>query len=47
MNRALKEATVKRFYYKTHDKLRLHLDQLVAAYNFVRRLKNTKRLYTL
>ncbi|MGH7172581.1 MAG: IS481 family transposase, partial [Gemmataceae bacterium] len=39
MNRTLKDATVKRFYYETHDQLRLHLDQFVAAYNFARRLK--------
>lgn len=44
MNRTLKEATVKRFYYETHDQLRLHLEQFVAAYNFARRLKTLKGL---
>ena len=44
MNRTLKDATVKRFYYETHDQLRLHLDQFVAAYNFARRLKTLKGL---
>ncbi len=39
MNRTLKDATVKRFYYETHSQLRLHLDQSVTAYNFARRLK--------
>jgi len=44
MNRTLKDATVKRFYYETHDQLRQHLDQFVAAYNFARRLKTLKGL---
>ena len=44
MNRTLKDATVKRFYYETHDQLRRHLDQFVAAYNFARRLKTLKGL---
>jgi transposase InsO family protein len=39
MNRSIKEATVKRFHYETHDHLRSHLDTFVAAYNFGRRLK--------
>ncbi len=39
MNRTLKEATVKRYYYETHDQLRSHLADFVAAYNFARRLK--------
>ena len=44
MNRTIKDATVKHFYYETHDHLRQHLDQLVAAYNFARRLKTLKGL---
>jgi transposase InsO family protein len=44
MNRTLKDATVKRFYYETHDQLRQHLDQFIAAYNFARRLKTLKGL---
>jgi transposase InsO family protein len=39
MNRTLKEATVKRYYYETHDQLRSHLADFVSAYNFARRLK--------
>jgi transposase InsO family protein len=39
MNRTIKEATVKRFYYQTHDQLREHLANFVAAYNFAKRLK--------
>ena len=44
MNRTIKEATVKRFYYETHDQLRSHLADFVAAYNFAKRLKTLKGL---
>ena len=44
MNRTLKEATVKRFHYDTHDQLRSHLGDFVSAYNFGRRLKILKGL---
>ena len=44
MNRTLKEATVKRYYYETHDQLRSHLADFVVAYNFARRLKTLKGL---
>ena len=44
MNRTIKEATVKRFYYETHDQLRSHLSDFVTAYNFARRLKTLKGL---
>jgi transposase InsO family protein len=44
MNRTIKEATVKRFHYESHDQLRLHLADFVAAYNFARRLKTLKGL---
>jgi transposase InsO family protein len=44
MNRTLKEATVKRYYYETHDQLRSHLADFVAAYNFARRLKTLNGL---
>lgn len=39
MNRTIKEATVKRFHYDSHDQLRTHLADFRAAYNFARRLK--------
>ncbi|SFP96858.1 integrase core domain-containing protein [Sphingomonas rubra] len=39
MNRTIKEATVKRFHYESHDQLRTHLADFMAAYNFARRLK--------
>jgi transposase InsO family protein len=44
MNRTLKEATVQRYYYETHDQLRSHLVDFVAAYNFGRRLKTLSGL---
>lgn len=44
MNRTLKEATVKRYHYDSHDQLRRHLADFVAAYNFARRLKTLRGL---
>jgi transposase InsO family protein len=44
MNRTLKEATVKRYYYETHDQLHSHLADFLSAYNFARRLKTLKGL---
>jgi len=44
MNRTIKEATVKRYHYETHDQLRQHLIDFVAAYNFARRLKTLRGL---
>jgi transposase InsO family protein len=44
MNRTIKEATVKRFHYDSHDQLRAHLNDFMAAYNFGRRLKTLKGL---
>ena len=39
MNRTIKEATVKRFQSDSHEQLRTHLADFMAAYNFARRLK--------
>ena len=39
MNSTIKQATVKRFHYDSHDQLRTHLADFLAAYNFARRLK--------
>jgi hypothetical protein len=39
MNRTIKDATVKRFHDDSHDRLRQHLADFVAAYAFARRLK--------
>ena len=44
MNRTIKDATVKRFHYETHNQLRSHLADVVNAYNFGRRLKTLKGL---
>jgi transposase InsO family protein len=39
MNRTLKEATVYRYYYDTHQHLREHRAACLLAYNFAKRLK--------
>ncbi len=44
MNRTLKEATVKRYYYQTHQLLKEHLQAFLNAYNFAKRLKSLKGL---
>lgn len=44
MNRTIKEATVKRFFYDTHEQLKAHLSDFIAAYNFARRLKTLQGL---
>ena len=44
MTHPLKEARVRRYYYDSHDQLRQHLADFVAAYNFARRLKTLKGL---
>ena len=44
LNRTLKEATVKRYHYDSHDQLRDHLAAFLDAYNFARRLKTLRGL---
>lgn len=44
MNRTIKDATVKRFYYDHHQQLENHLQDFVDAYNFGRRLKTLRGL---
>jgi transposase InsO family protein len=44
MNRTLKEATVKKYYYQTHHHLKEHLQAFLMAYNFAKRLKRLKGL---
>jgi hypothetical protein len=44
MNRTIKEATVKRFHYGSHEQLRGHLADFLDAYNFARRLKTLRGL---
>ena len=42
--RTLKDATVRRYYYETHDKMRQHLTAFVHAYTFARRLETLNSL---
>ncbi len=44
MNRTIKDATVKRYHYESHDQLKAHLDTFLLAYNFAKRLKTLKGL---
>ena len=44
MNRTIKDATVKRDFYETHDQLRTRLQNFVDADNFARRLKTLRGL---
>ncbi len=44
MNRTIKDATVKRYYYESHEQLKAHLQAFLMAYNFARRLKTLKGL---
>ena len=44
MNRTIKDATVRRFYYATHERLRTHLRIFLDAYNFAKRLKGLRGL---
>jgi len=40
----IKDATVRRFYYESHEQLRRHLADFISAYNYGRRLKTLKGL---
>ena len=44
MNRTIKDATVRRYHDDSHDQLRVHLADFVAAYNYARRLKTLRGL---
>jgi hypothetical protein len=44
MNRTIKEATVWRYYYQSHNHLKQHLHAFLMAYNFAKRLKTLKGL---
>jgi transposase-like protein len=44
MNRTLKEATVQRYHYSSHDQLKAHLATFLMAYNFAKRLKTHRGL---
>ncbi|CAA9505460.1 MAG: Mobile element protein [uncultured Sphingomonadaceae bacterium] len=44
MNRTIKDATVKRYHYRSHDELGAHLQLFIDAYNHARRLKTLRGL---
>ena len=44
MNGTIKDATVKRYHYDSHDQLRTHLGLFLDAYNHARRLKTLRGL---
>ena len=44
MSQTIKEATVRRFHYESHDQLRQHLADFVAAYNLAPWLKTLRGL---
>ena len=44
MKRTIKEATVKRDHYESHDQLRTHLQTFLKAYTFAKRRKTLKGL---
>jgi Integrase core domain len=44
MNRTLKDATVRRYHYDSHDQLRAHLQLFLDAYNYARGLKTLRGL---
>jgi len=44
MNRTLKDATVQRYYYDSHDELQGPLGDFLTAYNFARRLQTLRGL---
>ena len=44
MNRTIKDATVKRYYYQSHDHLKHHLHTFLMGCNFAKRLKTLKGL---
>ena len=44
MNRTIKDATVRRCHYVSHDQIRRRLDDFLSAYGFGRRLKTLKGL---
>ena len=44
MHRTIKDSTVKCFHYDSHEQLRTHLADFIAAYNLGRRLKTLNGL---
>ena len=46
MNRTIKDATVRRYHYESHEHLRRHPKAFLDAYNFAKRLKTLKGITT-
>lgn len=44
MNRTIKDATVKRYHYDSHDQLRTHLADFINVNNYGRQIKTLKSL---
>lgn len=44
MNRTIEDATVRRYHYQSHDRLREHLRTFLDAYNFAKRLTTLRGL---
>jgi transposase InsO family protein len=44
MNRTIKEATVNRYHYHSHEQLTAHIETFLMAYNFAKRLKTLRGL---
>ena len=44
MNRTIKEATIKKFYYQHHEKLQEHLEAFIETYNYAQPLKALERM---
>ena len=44
MNRTIKDATVRRYHYGSHEQPRRHLADFIGAYNYARRLKTLRGL---
>ncbi len=42
MNRTIEKATVKKYHYETHDKLKEHIQSFIDAHNLAKRLKANK-----
>jgi hypothetical protein len=44
MNRTIKDARLKRYFYDTHNKVKAHLADFLEAYSLARRLKTLNGL---
>ena len=47
MNRTIKEATVKRYHYDSHEQLESHLTDFINAYNFAQTTQDPQRSHAL